>query len=112
MRLALLAARGLLKCPDHYKKLLAIFADLGMIIELEKEFMYSKLQYALVKGNDKAYEENQKELIKLIFPHIKSIDEELMQKSKSQINVVPKKLRIKTTGDAIKSENPMNLLKN
>lgn len=104
----MLAARGLLKCPREYNFLLAILAEKGIDLELTKELFYnSMLSYAALNNSEKV-ENIRKDLLKVLFPDVKSSDEKLMQEVKQFIPDDGRKFRVSAdTKTTIKDENPL-----
>lgn len=111
--MALLSLRGLLKCPEEYNSILIFLNNIGIDIELSKEFLYNRLQaQATLNKTDKVIEiENS--ITKLLSPDSKSEEENLMQQAEDVL-VKDKNnfIRIKTRANhTIKSETPLEDIK-
>ena len=85
VRLALLAARGLLKCPDDYNYLYQIFKERGIDIELMKELQLANMNAYASSNNIDGFNTAKKEMMKLIFPDMESAEEKLMRTAKEQL---------------------------
>ena len=79
VRLCLLAARGLLKCPDDYKYLYFSFKEKGIDIEIMKEMLYSNMQGYLASKDFDTYNSTKKEITKLLFPDVESPEDKLIR---------------------------------
>jgi len=97
-----------LKCPKEHTFLLAILAEKGIDLELNKELYYNMmLTYGSLR-KDEAVEDLRKNLMKMLFPDIKSNDENLMEKAKQLIPDSGEKFRVRAdVGHVIKDENPL-----
>lgn len=102
VRLCLLAARGLLKCPDDYKYLYFMFKEKGIDIEIMKEMLYSNMQGYLASKDFDTYNSTKKELTKLLFPDVESPEDKLMKTAKNVFKDKSTTLKVgKTTQKAI-----------
>ncbi len=105
VRLSLLAARGLLNCPDCYTSLYLIFKESGIDIELAKEIIFSNMQNYVVAQNFEAYETAKKQLNKLLFPDVETQEEKLMRTAKETLSKGKDVVRIGKQGSKINLGN-------
>lgn len=102
VRLCLLAARGLLKCPDDYKYLYFMFKEKGIELEIIKEMLYNNMQGYLAAKDFDTYNTTKKELAKLLFPDVETAEEKLMKTAKKVFTDKSTTLKIgKTTQQAV-----------
>ena len=84
-------------------------AEKGIEIEIQKELYYNMMNVAATLNKQEQVKSIQKDIIKTIFPDIKTGDETLMDVAKKLIPDSGEKLRIKAdTKMTIKDENPLN----
>lgn len=99
----MLAIRGLLKCPDEYKHHKQFFIELGLQVEIQKELMLNFLHVSVAQGNEKAVVEIKKDVFKLIYPDIKSSEEELFEQAAKAFSNKDEIIKMTTVGNPLKS---------
>lgn len=85
VRLALLAARGLLKCPEDHVYLYLAFKEKGIDIELDKERLYHSMQAHITNKDVENYNKTDKQIEKLLYPDRETAEEKLMRMGKETL---------------------------
>ena len=80
-----------------------------MDIEITKELYYNIMQSQAALGKGERVQEIQKDMLKILFPDIKSGDQTLIEQATAQLTKDPgQKMRVRTSpNSAIKDENPL-----
>jgi len=87
-------------------------AEKGIETELTKELYYNMMNVAAILDKKEQVKNIQKDIIKTIFPDLKSGDDTLMEVAKHLIPDSGEKIRVKADiKTTIKDENPLNKLR-